>query len=151
MRVVIQRVQEASVSVGDQVVGRIGAGLVVLVAVAPTDSIDDVAALSAKLAGLRIFRDAQGKMNRSVVDIQGEVLVVSQFTLLADTSKGRRPSFVGAAAPDLAEPLVSELVDQLRREGVPVSTGEFGALMQVALVNDGPVTIVVDTEQGRIR
>jgi D-tyrosyl-tRNA(Tyr) deacylase len=119
--------------------------------VAPTDSIDDVAALSAKLAGLRIFRDAQGKMNRSVVDIQGEVLVVSQFTLLADTSKGRRPSFVGAAAPDLAEPLVSELVDQLRREGVPVSTGEFGALMQVALVNDGPVTIVVDTEQGRIR
>ena len=151
MRAVIQRVQEASVSVGDRVVGRIGAGMVVLVGVAPTDSIDDVAALSAKLAGLRIFRDAEGKMNRSVVDIQGEVLVVSHFTLLADTSKGRRPSFVGAAAPELAEPLVSDLVDQLRREGVPVSTGEFGALMQVALVNDGPVTIVVDTEQGRIR
>lgn len=150
MRAVLQRVREASVSVGGRVVGRIGSGLVVLVGVAPTDSIDDVAALSAKLAGLRVFRDDEGKMNRSVVDIHGEVLVVSQFTLLADTSKGRRPSFVGAATPDIAEPLVNELVDQLRRAGVPVSTGQFGAMMQVALVNDGPVTIVVDTEQGRI-
>ena len=151
MRAVVQRVSQASVSVAGREVGRIEAGLVVLVGVAPSDTHDDVVALSAKLAGLRIFRDEDGKMNRSVADIHGEVLLVSQFTLLADTRKGRRPSFVGAAPPDHAEPLVSNLADQLRREGVPVYTGRFGALMEVALINDGPVTIVVDVENGKVR
>ncbi len=150
MRAVIQRAGEASVAVDGRVVGRIGPGLVVLVGVAPSDSVDDVIALSAKLATLRIFRDDDGKMNRSVLDIDGEVLLVSQFTLLAEVGKGRRPSFVGAAPPQVAEPLLIELADRLRREGVAVRTGEFGATMQVALVNDGPVTIVINTERGRI-
>lgn len=150
MRAVIQRAGEASVAVDGRVVGRIGPGLVVLVGVAASDSVDDVIALSAKLATLRIFRDDDGKMNRSVVDIEGEVLLVSQFTLLAAVGKGRRPSFVGAAAPQVAEPLLIELADRMRREGVAVRTGVFGATMQVALVNDGPVTIVINTERGRI-
>ena len=150
MRVVVQRVGEAKVSVDDELVERIGPGLVVLVGIAATDSTDDVTAISAKLASLRIFRDADQKMNRSVVDVNGEILVVSQFTLLADVSKGRRPSWVGAAPPEQAEALIDELVQRLREAGVPVRTGLFGASMQVALVNDGPVTIVVDSNQGRI-
>ena len=150
MRVVVQRVCEASVSVDAEIVARIGAGLVVLVGIAAGDSTDDVAVIAAKLASLRIFRDADQKMNRSVVDVNGEVLVVSQFTLLADVSKGRRPSWVGAAAPEQAEGLIDELVQRLGEAGVPVRTGIFGASMQVALVNDGPVTIVVDCNQGRI-
>jgi D-tyrosyl-tRNA(Tyr) deacylase len=151
MRAVLQRVSEASVAVDGRVVGRIGAGLLVLVGVAPTDSIDDAGAISEKLATLRVFRDEDGKMNRSVVEVGGAVLLVSQFTLLADIGKGRRPSFVGAAPPDLAEPLLDELADRLRDEGLPVSTGEFGSVMQVDLVNDGPVTIVINTDQGRVR
>jgi D-tyrosyl-tRNA(Tyr) deacylase len=150
MRAVVQRVGQASVTVDGETVGRIGAGLVVLVGISPTDSADDVAVLSAKLAALRIFRDEYGKMNRSVVDIAGEVLVISQFTLLADVRKGRRPSFAGAGDPELAEPLVGELADRLRNAGVPVRTGTFGAEMQVALINDGPVTIVIDVEGGKI-
>ena len=150
MRAVVQRVSEAAVKVDGGVVGRIGAGLVVLVGAAPTDSMNDVAALSAKLAGLRIFRDDHGKMNRSVVETGGAVLVVSQFTVLADVSKGRRPSFVGAASPELAEPLVDALADRLRAEGIPVETGHFGTIMQVELVNDGPVTVVIDTDRGKV-
>lgn len=131
-------------------VGRIGPGLVVLVGVGQDDSTADVVALSTKLTTLRIFRDDGGKMNRSVVDVAGEVLVVSQFTLLADLRKGRRPSFVAAASPTLAEPLVNELAEQLRADGVSVRAGIFGAVMQVEMVNDGPVTIVVDTYQGKV-
>lgn len=150
MRVVVQRVGEATVSVDGQTVERIGHGLVVLVGVAAGDSTDDVAAIAAKLASLRIFRDGDRKMNRSVVDVGGEILVVSQFTLLAEVRKGRRPSWVGAAAPEQAEQLFDELVRRLREEGIPVRTGVFGASMQVALINDGPVTIVIDSNQGRI-
>ena len=150
MRVVVQRVGEATVSVDGQTVERIGHGFVVLVGIAAGDSTDDVAAIAAKLASLRIFRDGDRKMNRSVVDVGGEILVVSQFTLLAEVRKGRRPSWVGAAAPEQAEQLIDELVRRLREEGIPVRTGVFGASMQVALINDGPVTIVIDSSQGRI-
>jgi D-tyrosyl-tRNA(Tyr) deacylase len=150
MRVVVQRVGEATVRVDGQTVERIGHGLVVLVGIAAGDSTDDVAAIAAKLASLRIFRDGDQKMNRSVVDVGGEILVVSQFTLLAEVRKGRRPSWVGAAAPEQAEQLIDELVRRLREEGIPVRTGVFGASMQVALINDGPVTIVIDSNQGRI-
>ena len=150
MRVVVQRVGEATVRVDGQTVERIGHGLVVLVGIAAGDSTDDVAAIAAKLASLRIFRDGDRKMNRSVVDVGGEILVVSQFTLLAEVRKGRRPSWVGAAAPEQAEQLIDELVRRLREEGIPVRTGVFGASMQVALINDGPVTIVIDSSHGRI-
>lgn len=146
----MQRVSEASVSVDGEIVGSIGRGLVVLVGATLTDSTNDVAALSSKLTHLRIFRDDDGKMNRSVADIAGEVLVISQFTLLADVRKGRRPSFAGAAAPELAEPLVDELTERLRGEGISVRTGRFGATMEIALINDGPVTIVIDTDRGKI-
>ncbi len=150
MRVVVQRVGEATVSVEGQTVERIGHGLVVLVGIAAGDSTDDVSAMCAKLVSLRIFQDGDRKMNRSVVDVEGEILVVSQFTLLAEVRKGRRPSWAGAATPAQAEPLIDELVQGLRRAGVPVRTGTFGASMQVALTNDGPVTIVVDTDRGHI-
>jgi D-tyrosyl-tRNA(Tyr) deacylase len=138
------------VSVEGQTVERIGHGLVVLVGIAAGDSTDDVSAMCAKLVSLRIFQDGDRKMNRSVVDVEGEILVVSQFTLLAEVRKGRRPSWAGAATPAQAEPLIDELVQGLRRAGVPVRTGTFGASMQVALTNDGPVTIVVDTDRGHI-
>jgi D-tyrosyl-tRNA(Tyr) deacylase len=150
MRVVVQRVCEATVSIDGQTVERIGHGLVVLVGIADGDSTEDVAAISAKLASLRIFRDGDRKMNCSVVDVSGEILVVSQFTLLADVRKGRRPSWVGAAAPGQAKMLIEALVQRLRSAGIPVRTGVFGASMQVALINDGPVTIVLDTDRGRI-
>ncbi len=146
----MQRVGEATVTVDGEIVERIGPGLVVLVGIAAGDSTADVAAISAKLASLRIFRDDARKMNRSVLDVGGEMLVVSQFTLLADVRKGRRPSWVGAAAPDQAEVLIDELVEYLRNTGIAVRTGVFGASMQVALINDGPVTIVLDTNRGKI-
>ena len=151
MRAVIQRVSEASVVVDGEVVGEIGRGLLVLVAVAPGDGAGDSQALAAKLTGLRIFPDDEGKMNRSVSDAGGAVLLVSQFTLLADTSKGRRPSFVGAAAPEVAEPEVERLAGLIRERGVPCETGRFGAMMQVRLVNDGPVTLVLEVADGRVR
>ncbi len=150
MRVVVQRVGGATVTVDDEIVERIGPGLVVLVGIAAGDSTADVAVISAKLASLRIFHDDDRKMNRSVLDVEGEMLVVSQFTLLADVRKGRRPSWVGAAAPDQAKGLIDELVEQLRNAGIAVRTGVFGASMQVALTNDGPVTIVLDTDRGQI-
>jgi D-tyrosyl-tRNA(Tyr) deacylase len=127
-------------------VGSIGAGLLVLLGVAPTDGEAEVAWLADKLVNLRIFRDEADKMNRSVLDVDGEALVVSQFTLYGDTRKGRRPSFVGAAGPELAEPLYERFCDALRAAGVrAVARGRFGADMDVALVNQGPVTLVVDT------
>jgi len=150
MRAVVQRVSEASVSVDGAVVGAIGPGLVVLVGVAPSDTPQDAAALADKLVGLRIFRDAADKMNLSVVDIGGGVLVISQFTLYGDTRRGRRPSFVGAAAPDHAEPLVDAVVAGIANSGTPTATGRFGADMAVQLTNDGPVTLVLEVSDGRV-
>ncbi len=145
MRAVIQRVSEARVTVEGETVGEIGKGLVVLVGVTHDDTEDDARWLARKVAGLRIFEDEAGKMNLSVQDVGGAVLVVSQFTLYADARKGRRPSFVNAARPEVAEPLITAFCQFLEQEGVPVATGRFRAMMQVCLCNDGPVTIIVDT------
>ncbi len=128
----------------------IGTGMLVLVGIEPTDTIADVEAVAAKLAGLRIFPDDEGKMNRSIEDVSGEILLVSQFTLLGDLAKGRRPSFTGAALPEHAEPLVEALAASLAGRGIPTSTGVFGATMEVDLVNDGPVTLVLDVSNGRV-
>ncbi len=146
MRVVVQRVQRASVVVGDETVSDIGPGLVVLIGVAASDSSSECDRLAGKVARLRIFEDDDGRLDRSLVDVAGEAMVVSQFTLVADTRKGTRPSFADAAAPDLAEPLYERFCEALRELGVPVQTGVFGARMQVSLVNDGPVTVVLDIE-----
>ncbi len=145
MRAVVQRVRSARVVVGDEVVGAVGRGLLVLLGVAPTDTAAEVQWLADKVVGLRIFRDADDKMNLAVSDVGGGVLVVSQFTLYGDCRKGRRPSFVGAAPPEIAEPLYEAFVNAVRALGVPTATGRFGAMMQVELVNDGPVTLVIDT------
>ncbi|RME22405.1 MAG: D-tyrosyl-tRNA(Tyr) deacylase [Deltaproteobacteria bacterium] len=146
MRAVVQRVSRASVTVKGEVVGEIGAGLLVLLAVAPGDGPDQVAWLARKVAGLRIFADDAGRMNRSLLEIGGAALVVSQFTLYGDCRRGRRPSFVGAAEPALAERLYEEFCSALVEQGVgTVARGRFAAHMQVALTNDGPVTLVIDT------
>lgn len=145
MRVVLQRVSSARVTVGGEVVGRVGRGWLALVGVAPSDTPKEAAWLADKVAGLRCFPDAEGKMNLSVLDVTGGVLVVSQFTLFADCAKGRRPSFIGAARPETAEPLVTAFANGLRALGIPVGEGRFGADMRVELTNDGPVTIIVDT------
>jgi D-tyrosyl-tRNA(Tyr) deacylase len=145
MRVILQRVADAWVAVDGQTVGEIRRGWLALVGVAPTDTAKDVAWTADKIAQLRCFPDADGKMNLSVLDVSGGVLVVSNFTLYADCQKGRRPSFLGAARPEVAEPLVVELADALRALGVPVATGQFGADMRVSLTNDGPVTLVIDS------
>jgi D-tyrosyl-tRNA(Tyr) deacylase len=145
MRAVIQRVRRAAVVVAGETVGAIDAGWLVLLGVAPADTPVEVAWLADKVANLRAFEDDAGKMNRSVLDIQGGVLVVSQFTLYGDARKGRRPSFTGAAPPAVAEPLYERFAAGLRAVGLPVATGRFGADMQVELVNDGPVTFVLDT------
>jgi D-tyrosyl-tRNA(Tyr) deacylase len=144
MRVVVQRVTEAQVSVDGAVVGAIGPGLVALVGVAHDDDAERARRLAAKLWHLRILDDERGVMNRSVADTGGEVLVVSQFTVYGDTAKGRRPSWVAAAPPDQAEPLVDAVAAELRALGAQVATGRFRADMRVALVNDGPVTVIVD-------
>ncbi|HEX2054493.1 MAG TPA: D-aminoacyl-tRNA deacylase [Actinomycetota bacterium] len=144
MRLVLQRVSSASVQVWGQVVGEIRRGILVLAAVASDDTPETAAKAARKVAELRIFKDMEGKMNRSVAEVGGEVLVVSQFTLLGDTSKGRRPSYVKSAPGEVAEPLIQELADQLRALGLKVSQGRFGADMQVHLVNDGPVTLILD-------
>lgn len=141
MRAVIQRVRSGSVMVDDRLVSEIGPGLVVLLGIGPEDNEEKAAALARKIAMMRIFGDEQGKINLSVLDVEGEALVVSQFTLYADTRKGHRPSFVHAAPPDLAEPLVEKFADYMRRLGVATKTGEFGAYMMVKIENDGPVTI----------
>jgi D-tyrosyl-tRNA(Tyr) deacylase len=147
MRAVVQRVSQASVSVEGQTVGRIDRGMVVLLGVAADDSTADAEALADKLLGLRIFDDEQGKMNLALADVGGQVLVVSQFTLLGDCRKGRRPSFTDAAPPELAERLYKHFVELLRSRGVTVATGQFRATMALALVNDGPVTLLVDTRR----
>lgn len=141
MRTVIQRVSRAKVVVDNRVISEIGLGLVILLGVGPQDSESQARFLAEKIANLRIFEDAQEKMNLSLLDVQGQAIVVSQFTLYADARKGRRPSFTDAAPPDIARPLVDRFVDLLREQGVPTQTGEFGAHMQVDLTNDGPVTI----------
>ncbi len=144
MRVVLQRVAEARVTVGDRVTGRIGGGLLLLAAFRASDGDDTVAWMADKVRSLRVFNDDQGRMNRSVEDVGGGILVVSQFTLYGDARKGRRPSFVDAAPPELAVPLYESFVTRLRDGPCPVETGEFGAMMRVELVNDGPVTLVLD-------
>ena len=143
MRAVLQRVSRASVSVAGRGVGAIDAGLLVLLGVAAGDVEEDADALAGKVARLRVFPDVDGRFDRSVLDVGGAVLAVSQFTLLADTAKGNRPSFTGAASPEVAEPLYERFCSAVRDFGVPVAQGVFGARMAVELVNDGPVTIVL--------
>jgi D-tyrosyl-tRNA(Tyr) deacylase len=145
MRAVVQRVSRAGVTVDGEPVGAVGRGLLVLLGVAPGDTESEARWLADKIVGLRIFPDDEGKMNRDVAEISGGVLVVSQFTLYGDCRKGRRPSFVGAAAPELAEPLYETFVAAVRAHGLPAATGRFGAMMQVELINDGPVTLLVET------
>ncbi len=146
MRALIQRVREASVSVGDRIAGAIGPGLVVLAAMAAEDADEDRDWLARKIVALRIFDDESGVMNRSVVDANGAILAVSQYTLYASTRKGNRPSWSGAAPPVIAKQMFDDFVAALARErGQPIATGVFGAMMQVALVNDGPVTIWLDS------
>ena len=144
MRIVVQRVSEARVMVDGATIGAIDRGLVLLVGVGPEDTEAVADALADKIAHLRIFEDDAGKMNRAALDGGAAILVISQFTLYADTSHGRRPSFLGAAPPALAAPLVERLIWRLRALGLTVATGQFGAHMQVALVNDGPVTLVLE-------
>jgi D-tyrosyl-tRNA(Tyr) deacylase len=144
MRAVVQRVSAAAVNVDGEVVASIGPGLAVLLGVAGSDANPEAERLAGKVARLRIFENEDGKFDRSLLDVAGEALVVSQFTLIADTRKGNRPSFTEAAAPEMAQPLYERFCDALEREGVRVARGVFGARMQVSLVNDGPVTIVLD-------
>jgi D-tyrosyl-tRNA(Tyr) deacylase len=145
MRAVVQRVSESSVAVGPEVVGRIGRGLLVLLGVAKTDTEKESDYLAEKIVNLRIFEDEGGRLNRSLIEVGGEMLVVSQFTLLADCRKGRRPSFTAAAEPELAARLYEHFVRQTAKLGIPVQTGRFQALMAVSLVNDGPVTLIIDS------
>jgi len=148
MRAVCQRVREARVVVDGAVVGAVGPGLCVLLGVAREDGEGEAARLAGKVARLRVFADDVGRFDRSLLDVGGGALVVSQFTLIADTRKGNRPSFGGAAPPELAEGLYERFCEELRALGVPVETGVFGAAMEVELANDGPVTIVLDVEAG---
>ncbi len=147
MRAVVQRVLEAKVTVDNATKGKIGKGLLVLLGVQEGDTREDVRFVVEKLIGLRCFADEEGKFNRSVEQVGGSVLVVSQFTLLGDCRKGRRPSFSDAARPDLAEALYKEVVAQIRAKGIPVETGEFGAHMLVSSINDGPVTLLLDSRR----
>ncbi len=144
MRVVLQRVARASVTVEGRVLGSIGRGFLVLVGFAPSDGPGQAAWMADKVAGLRVFADGEGKMNLDLAAVGGALLVVSQFTLYGDASKGRRPSFIGAAPPDVAVPLYEAFIAALRARSLPVETGEFGAMMDVELVNDGPVTLILE-------
>lgn len=147
MRVVVQRAKRAKVTVDGEIVGAIGHGLVLLVGVTHSDTSEDVAFVADKIAHLRIFEDESGKMNLSVLDVGGEILSVSQFTLYGDCRKGRRPNFMEAARPDHALPIYEALNEALRQKGIRVETGKFGAMMEVELVNDGPVTLMVESKE----
>lgn len=147
MRAIVQRVTDAAVTVAGEQVGRIGPGLVLLVGVRHGDSPAAARWLAEKVAHLRIFADDDSKFNRSVLDVGGSILLISQFTVYGDCRKGRRPNFTAAAPPDVAAPLLDTLAEELRNRGLPVETGEFGAMMQVSLTNDGPVTVLVDTPE----
>ncbi|ODJ59763.1 D-aminoacyl-tRNA deacylase [Brochothrix thermosphacta] len=146
MKVVVQRSLAASVAISGQTVGEISKGLVVFVGFTHEDTSADINYVVQKMINLRIFEDEEGKMNQSLIDVTGELLSISQFTLFANTKKGRRPSFTAAAAPDIALTLYKEFNELIRAEGVVVATGEFGADMQVSLVNDGPITITIDSK-----
>jgi len=145
MKIIVQRVKQAQVSIEGQVYSQIKQGLLLLVGVGPEDQAEDLDYAVRKLVNMRIFSDAEGKMNLSVKDIKGEILSISQFTLFADTKKGNRPAFTGAAKPEMAEAFYQDLNRELAKE-IPVETGVFGADMQVELINDGPVTIILDTK-----
>jgi len=148
MRIVLQRVSCASVAVADEIIGKIGRGILALVSVGQEDTTDDAALIAEKIATLRIFRDEHNKMNLSVQDVNGAVLVVSQFTLHGDCRRGRRPSFVAAAPPEKAVPLYEQVIADLREKyGLTVASGAFGAYMQVSLLNDGPVTLMLDSHK----
>jgi D-tyrosyl-tRNA(Tyr) deacylase len=145
MRAVIQRVSRASVTIDGEVVGRIDHGLLVLLGITHSDTTADARWLAEKIVGLRIFNDAEGKMNLGLTDVGGSVLIVSQFTLYGDAQKGRRPSFVAAARPEQAIPLYEAFINGIKALGVPVETGRFGAMMDVELINEGPVTIILES------
>ncbi|MCU0443554.1 MAG: D-aminoacyl-tRNA deacylase [Microscillaceae bacterium] len=148
MIAIIQRVSEASVSIAGAIKGQIEVGFLVLLGITHTDTDEDIDWLVKKIVGLRVFSDSEGKMNLSIHDQQGDILVISQFTLHASTKKGNRPSFIEAARPEVAIPLYEQFVQALENQlGKPIQTGEFGADMQVALVNDGPVTIIIDSKR----
>ena len=147
MRAVVQRVKQSTVTTGNEIVGQIGSGLLVLLGVAKDDTAKDAEYLANKIINLRIFEDQDSKMNRSLLETGGELLAVSQFTLLADCRKGRRPSFIEAAKAKKATALYERFVNRVRAEGVAVQTGRFRAMMEVALINDGPVTIIVESPQ----
>jgi len=146
MRAVIQRVKESSVTVKNEIIGKIGRGLLVLLGVANEDKANDAEYLADKITNLRIFEDDKGKMNRSLLETGGEMIVVSQFTLLGDCRKGRRPSFMNAADPEKANELYEHFVKEVRQKGVSVKTGRFRAMMEVSLINDGPVTIIMENK-----
>lgn len=146
MRLLLQRVSRGSVTIDGEVVGKVGRGYVILVGVGHKDGEEQAAWLARKVAGLRVFEDENGKVNLSIQDVGGGALVISQFTLFANVEKGRRPSFIEAALPEIAEPLVERFADFLRAEGIPVETGRFGAHMEVEIHNDGPVTIWLERE-----
>jgi D-aminoacyl-tRNA deacylase len=148
MRAVVQRVSQAQVSVGEEVTGKIGRGLLVLLGVGQTDTESDADYLAEKIAGLRIFEDADGKMNLALADVGGAVLAVSQFTLYGDVRRGKRPSFDAAASPQIARKLYERFVEKIRAQGLTCETGRFQEMMQVQLVNDGPVTILLDSAKG---
>jgi len=145
MRAVIQRVKNAEVKIDGKIVGKIGKGLLVLLAVHQDDTEDKIERLATKIINLRIFADKDDKMNLSIKDVGGEILVVSQFTLYGDISKGNRPSFIESAKPDKAVPYYEKFVEKIKVSGLKTATGEFGAMMEVSLINDGPVTIIIDT------
>ena len=146
MRAILQRVSEARVQIDGAIVGEIGHGLLVLLGVTKSDTAEQARWLADKIVSLRIFNDAEGKVNLDVAEVGGAILVVSQFTLYGDCSKGRRPSFIDAAPPETAIPLYEEFINAVKAHGIPTATGRFGAMMQVSLINDGPVTLILDSK-----
>ncbi len=150
MKALIQRVSSAKVEVDNKIIGKIGAGLVILLGITEGDTEKDIATLAEKSLNLRIFEDDNGKMNLSLLDVKGSILLISQFTLYSDSKKGRRPSFINAAKPDIAIPLYEKFICELRKSGVNVQTGEFGAMMNVSLTNNGPVTIMLESQNGKV-